>query len=194
MFQYQSSYGVQQYKTYYSIPVMPTPCVTSSRRTGRVKFFNLSKGYGFIIPTFTDTEPNPSKQEEVFVHHTSILSANKGYLVGLNKGEEVEYDLCDGPKGIYALYVTGAKGLPIQFNPCHSGSCSNSTSSTTSSPTTLQPPPSKSVIAYPPLYQQPYITYIIPSLPTHTSSARETTKNNPSIYHQSSINNLIAYY
>ncbi|CAO3622517.1 unnamed protein product [Mucor hiemalis] len=89
MFQYQSSYGVQQYKTYYSIPVMPTPCVTSSRRTGRVKFFNLSKGYGFIIPTFTDTEPNPSKQEEVFVHHTSILSANKGYLVGLNKGEEV---------------------------------------------------------------------------------------------------------
>lgn len=64
MFRYQSSYGVQQYKAYYPIPVAPTPCLSSNRRTGRVKFFNLSKGYGFIIPTFNGAELDGLKQQE----------------------------------------------------------------------------------------------------------------------------------
>lgn len=43
MFQYHQSYQYTSYCNY--LPY------TSQRRTGRVKFFNVNKGYGFIIPS-----------------------------------------------------------------------------------------------------------------------------------------------
>lgn len=60
----------------------------------------------------------------------------------------------------------------------------------------------RQAVAYPPLFQQPYITYVIPSLPAHAPATATTTvaattaatTTNPSLYHPSSINNLIAYY
>ena len=60
--------------------------------TGTVKFFNGSKGYGFIT--------NDEKSEDIFVHVTSLDG------VKLNEGDKVEYSEEDGRKGKVAANVT----------------------------------------------------------------------------------------
>ena len=60
---------------------------------GVVKWFNNDKGYGFI---------NRRTGEDVFVHHTSIQAS--GYRT-LNEGENVEFDVKQGPKGLQAENV-----------------------------------------------------------------------------------------
>ncbi|GAN02335.1 hypothetical protein MAM1_0020c01778 [Mucor ambiguus] len=143
MFQYQQQYDqLPPASALFHLPQLMPPAIfyqRHCRRTGKVKFFNTAKGYGFIIPSQSQypqeqqhkltsyktssssssspiNEPKPNRVEEVFVHHTSILSLNKGFLATLNKGEEVEYELHDGPKGIYALYVTGLHGRYLDCN------------------------------------------------------------------------------
>ena len=54
---------------------------------GKVKWFNNSKGYGFI-----GREDGP----DVFVHYSAILS--DGYKT-LKEGDEVEFDIVKGQKG-----------------------------------------------------------------------------------------------
>ncbi|KAG0210386.1 Y box binding protein 1 [Mortierella sp. NVP41] len=80
----------------------------TSRRTGKVKFFNSQKGFGFIIPS-ESTEANPVN--EVFVHHTAIQ--NDGGFKSLQEGEEVEYEVVQGTKGMQAANVTGPNGAPV---------------------------------------------------------------------------------
>jgi CspA family cold shock protein len=58
--------------------------------TGRVKWFNAAKGYGFI---------SQETGEDVFVHHTAIDM--KGYR-SLNEGQRVQYKVVTGPKGLQA--------------------------------------------------------------------------------------------
>jgi CspA family cold shock protein len=65
------------------------------RITGTVKWFNDSKGFGFI--TREDGE------KDVFVHHTAIQ--NEGYR-SLAEGDRVEFELVDGQKGPAASNVT----------------------------------------------------------------------------------------
>ncbi|CEP15076.1 hypothetical protein [Parasitella parasitica] len=137
MFQYQHQYDRLPPTAALFHPPQPVhPAIfyhRNCRRTGKVKFFNMAKGYGFIIPNPQQQHPHqqelkPYKKpassssaahddfnqvEEVFVHHTSILSLNKGYVATLNK---VEYELHDGPRGIYALYVTGLHGRYLDCN------------------------------------------------------------------------------
>ena len=60
--------------------------------TGTVKFFNGSKGYGFIT--------NDETSEDIFVHVTSLDG------VKLNEGDKVEYSEEDGRKGNVAANVT----------------------------------------------------------------------------------------
>lgn len=67
-----------------------------SRSTGRVKWFNDAKGYGFI-------EHETGK--DLFVHFSSIQQ--DGFKT-LTEGEAVEFDLVDGPKGPAAENVTRA--------------------------------------------------------------------------------------
>ena len=54
---------------------------------GRVKWFNNSKGYGFI-----GRDDGP----DVFVHYTAIVG--EGYRT-LNEGDAVEFEIVQGPKG-----------------------------------------------------------------------------------------------
>jgi CspA family cold shock protein len=63
---------------------------------GKVKWFNNQKGYGFITP---------ENGKDVFVHHTAIKS--DGYRT-LEEGQEVEFDIQQGPKGEQAVNVTKA--------------------------------------------------------------------------------------
>lgn len=61
---------------------------------GVVKWFNSSKGYGFI-----EQEDGP----DVFVHHSGINS--EGFR-SLNEGDRVTFEIVDGPKGPSAANVT----------------------------------------------------------------------------------------
>ena len=65
------------------------------RLSGTVKWFNDSKGFGFI--TREDGE------KDVFVHHSAIQ--DQGYR-SLNEGEQVEFEVVDGDKGPAASNVT----------------------------------------------------------------------------------------
>ena len=60
-------------------------------KTGKVKFFNETKGYGFIIDDET--------QEEYFVHISGVLENE------INEGDEVEFDLTEGRQGLNAVNV-----------------------------------------------------------------------------------------
>jgi cold shock protein len=62
--------------------------------TGKVKWFNDQKGFGFI------TSEEGSK--DIFVHHT-VIEAD-GFRT-LQDGETVEYEAEDGPKGMKATKV-----------------------------------------------------------------------------------------
>jgi CspA family cold shock protein len=62
--------------------------------TGTVKWFNDSKGYGFISPS--------EGGEDLFVHHTGI--AGNGYK-SLQEGATVEYEATQGDKGPQATNV-----------------------------------------------------------------------------------------
>jgi CspA family cold shock protein len=72
--------------------------ITSARgiaavATGVVKWFNAEKGYGFI---------SQSDGADVFVHHSSIQMS--GYR-SLTEGQEVEFDVQEGQKGLQAANV-----------------------------------------------------------------------------------------
>ena len=67
---------------------------------GSVKWFSNRKGYGFVTPE--------NGENEIFVHHTGI--SGEGYKT-LEEGQEVEYEIVEGPKGNQATNVnaTGKK-------------------------------------------------------------------------------------
>ena len=58
------------------------------RTTGRVKWFNESKGFGFITPE--------DGSKDCFVHYTAIQGSGFRTLV---EGERVEFDVVQGQKG-----------------------------------------------------------------------------------------------
>ena len=61
---------------------------------GTVKWFSNQKGYGFITPE--------GGGKDVFVHHSAILA--DGYKT-LDEGQQVEYEVTQGPKGEQAANV-----------------------------------------------------------------------------------------
>lgn len=62
----------------------------SGRETGKVKWFNYSKGFGFITRDSGD---------DVFVHYRGIRGSGRR---GLREGQHVEFDVREGDKGLQA--------------------------------------------------------------------------------------------
>ena len=64
---------------------------------GKVKWFNGTKGYGFI--------EREDKEKDVFVHTSAVRDAG---MNSLDEGQEVTFDVEDGPKGPNATNIKSA--------------------------------------------------------------------------------------
>jgi cold shock CspA family protein len=80
------------------------------QRQGRIKWFNIQHGYGFITPlTAVDGA------EDIFVHHTSIITKREQYKY-LVEGEYVEFVLEESSSDkhpFHATAITGIQGGPL---------------------------------------------------------------------------------
>ncbi len=63
--------------------------------SGKVKWFNNAKGYGFIIADGSD--------EDLFVHYSAIEM--DGYKT-LKAGQPVQFEIIQGPKGLHAVKIS----------------------------------------------------------------------------------------
>ena len=63
------------------------------KEQGTVKWFNNDKGYGFI---------SRNSGDDVFVHHSAIQGDG---FKSLNEGDNLEFDVAKGPKGLQAQNV-----------------------------------------------------------------------------------------
>ena len=81
--------------------------------SGKVKWFNNAKGYGFIN--------EDGKTEDLFAHYSAIQM--DGYKT-LKAGQPVSFEIIQGPKGLHAVNITSATA--------------QSTASTTSNPETAK--------------------------------------------------------
>ena len=68
---------------------------------GKVKWFSNARGYGFILGEETEGD--------IFVHHSGIQM--DGYRT-LNEGDDVQFDLVEGPKGPKAENVSRCDVAP----------------------------------------------------------------------------------
>ena len=60
-------------------------------QNGKVKFFNVTKGFGFIIPA--------DGSEDVFVHSTGLIDV-------IREDDEVQFEVEKGKKGLNAVTVS----------------------------------------------------------------------------------------
>ena len=64
---------------------------TTMQKEGTVKFFNETKGFGFIVPAETG-------EEDVFVHSSGLIDQ-------IRENDKVEYEVERGKKGLNAVNV-----------------------------------------------------------------------------------------
>ncbi|MBX8490622.1 cold shock domain-containing protein CspD [Pseudomonas cichorii] len=65
--------------------------------SGKVKWFNNAKGYGFILADGRD--------EDLFAHYSAIQM--DGYKT-LKAGQQVQFEIIQGPKGLHAVNISSA--------------------------------------------------------------------------------------
>jgi CspA family cold shock protein len=87
------------------VPELCTGCTSQvdygDKSHGRVKWFSLEKGFGFIVQ---------DSGGEIFVHRNSVTPAEDGTLPALEEGQEVLYVVTEGSKGPQASEVTPYHG------------------------------------------------------------------------------------
>ena len=83
-----------------------SPRAMGARARGKVKWFNVTKGFGFITPH--------GGSEEIFVHQTGISRA--GFRSAW-EDEEVEYEVSNADGRPVAVNVTGPNGAAVKGAP-----------------------------------------------------------------------------
>ncbi|WP_449433819.1 cold shock domain-containing protein CspD [Pseudomonas putida] len=77
--------------------------------SGKVKWFNNAKGYGFVN--------EEGKTEDLFAHFTAIQM--DGYKT-LKAGQAVSFDIVQGPKGLHAVNISSVSAeVPAQAQPAN---------------------------------------------------------------------------
>jgi len=89
---------------------------------GKVKWFNNAKGYGFVVAD--------DFRDDLFAHYSSIVM--DGYKT-LKAGQDVEFDITEGPKGKHAVNIRPTEGsvdvhLPEAVSDGHAASTEDSSS------------------------------------------------------------------
>jgi len=64
--------------------------IFNTMQEGTVKFFNVTKGFGFIVPANGDSE--------IFVHSTGLIDE-------IRENDKVQYEVANGKKGLNAVNV-----------------------------------------------------------------------------------------
>ena len=81
-------------KAYRSEPKLFPDLGGTGMALGKVKWFNNAKGYGFILPE--------NGGEDLFAHYSSVEM--DGYKT-LRAGDDVEFEIEEGPKGSHAIQI-----------------------------------------------------------------------------------------
>lgn len=79
--------GIEKNLIFFSIPLLPNNIIMSN---GTVKFFNDTKGFGFITPD--------DGGKDIFVHVSGLIDE-------IAEGDKVSYDVEEGKKGLNAVRV-----------------------------------------------------------------------------------------
>lgn len=81
--------------------------------SGICKWFNVSKGFGFIVP---DSSESKEHGDDVFVHQSSLQMPG---FRSLDEGEHVEFIVRLGKRGLEAENVTGLEGVALRGHSIH---------------------------------------------------------------------------
>jgi len=76
--------------------------------SGKVKWFNNAKGYGFVV--------EDGKSEDLFAHFSAIKM--DGYKT-LKAGQPVSFEIIQGPKGLHAVEIVAKAPEPIAGSTAH---------------------------------------------------------------------------
>jgi CspA family cold shock protein len=76
--------------------------------SGKVKWFNNAKGYGFIV--------EDGKSEDLFAHYSAIEM--DGYKT-LKAGQPVLFEITQGPKGLHAVEIKAHPSVNNESAPDH---------------------------------------------------------------------------
>lgn len=84
--------------------------------SGKVKWFNNAKGFGFIITEIKEGFDEDGHQIDFFAHYSAIEM--EGYKT-LKAGQLVNFEILQGPKGLHAVKIKAAPVAPEPANPAN---------------------------------------------------------------------------